>query len=469
MKRKRGTSLAAICLIVIGLIWVFNAQDAPRATRAPARPAPARAIAPSRHEATTVPGEAPAPEFPPSLQRFTLTEFDGRAVSGLKIGVQTGNRKFEVVSDDQGLFQFVGSGSDQTRLAPLDAAWQLTKTEFAASSRPQVVVVYRHLRIEGLLRVQGAKALDLTNAKVRYSIGARPRDNAEGAGRVHRLARHGIPLEGGLGVPSADGRFEGTLPAIAGYVVHARLSGWYADGVAVLAEGAGDRVSVVLELKRGTRLSGRLLNDHGQPAAKGTMVHVYITLRGDPKSLTVEEAFRLRGSARCGMTCRVNEQRGESIANFHYVARTEDDGTYSVVVHQQGELTARANAAGHAPATAKAGWDLARGGRMDLSARKVEAPASIEIKVGGVPQLNTRVEIVDMVSRGPQMAVLTKTDQKGCIPSTWLEPGRAYSIGVGEPPAHVVNRAFLRWHGERSIDIVPKGKQGHRPMPDNWW
>ncbi|MHC4451640.1 MAG: hypothetical protein ACYS0E_16145 [Planctomycetota bacterium] len=375
----------------------------------------------------------------------------------------------ELETDHSGMVELTRKSAGKTRVEMLDAAWHLTKSEFATAESLTTVIVYRELQVDGVVRVLAEDPLDLTKVKIGFSVGAARSGEEGGVPRLHRLARYGLPMDGRLAKPDAEGFFEGKLPRVAGYVVHASMPGWFAESVPVPMDTEEHRVSVLLELRKGTRLHGRILDDAGQPVPKGTSVHVYITIRGDPAKLTVEEAIRMRGSAPCGMTCKLSVQRGETIANFHYRIFTNDAGEYSLVVQQRGDVTVRAHVKGHAPATARSGWLPAQGQNLDLVVNRVLAPTDIEIKVEGFPQVNARVQIVDLVSRGPQMAILTKTDSEGRLPSSWLEPGHEYLIGVGDPPAHVVNRIYIKWQGQHSINIVPRGKKGFKGLPKDWW
>jgi len=467
MNKKRLFVLAALVVLCVTIMLLLsNDRDRQRSRRETIAKTPEPQV--TQREVAAPPITPPA-EPTAFRQSFKFEEFDGQVVAGLAVRFSTPDQSIESETDQSGMVELTRKGPGKTRVETLDAAWHLTKSEFATAESLTTVIVYRELQVDGVVRVLAEDPLDLTKVKVGFSVGAARAGEEQGAPRLHRLARYGLPMSGRLANPDAEGFFEGKLPRVAGYVVHASIPGWFAESVPVPMDTEASRVSLLLELRKGTRLHGRILDDAGKPVPKGTSVHVYITIRGDPETLTVEEAMRLRGSARCGMTCGISVQRGESIVNFHYLAFTNDAGEYSLVVQHRGDVIARAHVSGHAPATARSGWLPAQGQNLDLVANRVLAPTDIEIKVEGFPQVNARVQIVDLVSRGPQMAILTKTDGKGCLPSTWLEPGHEYMIGVGEPPAHVVNRTYVKWHGQHSINIVPRGKEGFKDLPKDWW
>ncbi|MHC4409783.1 MAG: hypothetical protein ACYS0F_12355 [Planctomycetota bacterium] len=461
--------LVAFGLVLLGVALILclpTDSGHPRsARRAPVEPIAQPEPQPVPPESTTAPVASPIE----SRQSFRFEEFDGRPVGELAVRFRRADQTVDLETDEAGAVDVACKGRGKIGIEMLDPTWSLTKSEFAEAIGPTTVVVYREVQLDGVVKVVEDGFLDLTTVNVGFSIGAARKEDGDGAARLQRLIRQGIPHEARIANASADGTFQGTLPRVDGFVVHATAPGWFAESVPVLLDADAERVSVVLELRRGVRLYGRLLDDSGRPVPKGTLVHIFITVRGDPKTLPVEEAYRLRGSARCGMTFILSEKRGESIASFRYQVMTDAEGRYSAIAQQQGDVIVRAYVPGHIPATTSGGWVQAQGHELGLVARRVEAPTSVEIKLEGVIQPNTPVRVVDLVPRGPHITLVTRTDAEGKLPSSWFESGRDYMLMVGEPPNHVGNRKYIHWNGESSINVIPKGKKGHEGLPKDWW
>jgi len=439
---------------------------------------PQRASAPVEREIvrdTTKLDPGPAQADPrPSTQPSQLIRFvdlAGGETSGIPVAVRGPNEAIEAHTDENGEIALEGTGARDIKVAVLDEAWHVvegTVAVGASPATPSTVRVYRNLRIDGRIEVIDADPPDLTTVKVGYSIGAAPGEAGLGMDAVHQLYRDGLAPAGKLASPSESGEFSGTMPRLKGFVVNASAPGRYAESVPIAVVPGMERVEVVLKLRRGIPVRGRLLDDAGNPVPAGTLVHVYVTVRGTPDTLNVDEAFRLRGSAHCGMTFRLSEQRNESFATFHYAAKTNEAGEYSIVLQQQGDVTVRAHVVGHAPAGASSGWLPAQGHHIDIVAKRDVAPTSVKILINGFPQINTPVKIVELISRKPQMSVDSRTDANGQLPASWLVHGSTYILMVGVLPAGAVNRAYVEWRGQSSVNVIPSGKDGHQGLPKDW-
>jgi hypothetical protein len=469
---KRRKVLAALFLgvLAISVILGFGPDDGRAPERAPAIVPPQIESARLKPNVPPSKSEKAVLSAPTAERRLLFVDLAGGDASGIPVAVSGLDKTVELTTDANGEIALEGPGPRDITVAMLDDAWHVVEDTLAVGGKPATARVYRNLRIDGRIEVTDADPPDLTTVKVGYSIGAAPGEAGLGMDAVHQMYRDGLAPAGKLASPNESGEFSGTMPRLKGFVVNASAPGWYAESVPIVVVPAMERVEVVLKLRRGIPVRGRLLDDAGNPVPAGTYVQVYVTVRGTPDTLNVDEAFRLRGSARCGMTFRLSEQRNESIANFRYQARTNEAGDYSVVVQQQGALTVRSHVVGHAPAGASSGWLPAQGQHLDLVAKRDVAPTRVEILINGFPQINTPVKIVEVISRRAQMAVDSRTDANGQLPASWLVHGSKYILMVGGMPAGAVNRAYVEWRGQSSINVISRGKEGYRRViPKEWW
>jgi hypothetical protein len=149
-----------------------------------------------------------------------------------------------------------------------------------------------------------------------------------------------------------------------------------------------------------------------------------------------------------------------SVTSQGRAARADDGGVADVAVAREGRVTIFVWAEGYRPAVVHAGWlDLSRSGaRIVLRA----APAGGRTRVvrDGEPIGPCDVSLVVFDAGDAQDGVVLHSDDEGCLPTDWLEPGQAYWVHVkprhtarGRPEANP-HPGFMVWDDRPTLDVA---------------
>ncbi|MHC4452892.1 MAG: hypothetical protein ACYS0E_22585, partial [Planctomycetota bacterium] len=141
-------ALVVICVTI--MLLLSNEPDRQRSRRGTTATTP---------EPQVTQREVPAPPITPPAeptafrQSFKFEEFDGEVVAGLAVRFSADEQTIDSETDEGGLVEFLRKSPGKTRVEILDAAFHLTKSEFAAAEGLTTVIVHRELQVDGVVRV----------------------------------------------------------------------------------------------------------------------------------------------------------------------------------------------------------------------------------------------------------------------------------------------------------------------------
>lgn len=257
----------------------------------------------------------------------------------------------------------------------------------------------------------------------------------------------------------ADGRFRIVVPAISGLEITGDALGWIPDRQTPFLEGAtqGAPIRLHLTLQKAERLQGRCLDEDGKPVADA-QVNCYVVLRESARGEAhVEDA---RASYPGGGVTVVSGPNGTQMT-VRRAGRTDADGRFDIPIVAHGETVLVARARGRTIARqAVARSEFRDGATLTLrSSPDVARKLRIVARTGGDPVVRCQCVVGDLDTGYPfQPAFTITTDDRGDLPTEWLEDGHLYMIVPCQPSAPVAvytcGGRFFRWSGQSSLALL---------------
>ncbi len=463
---------------------------APRVHVAPPAPETIREPAHEPETAAVALAEPDAPSEPPAepLTLIVRDVWNGREVVGVPLALTTERSAAELAAAGRanelapGRFRIeevarallrIPAASVGDPLESLDAEWRVVGRSRPDATNHMVVWVARSLLVEGSVRIVDASAvlafddieiLACSNGADSYVGGAATADTTpdEPWLAAQRLGDLGV-----LGRPDADGRFAFTIPRLRSTTIRARVrarsdaaaTGWRDAAFTIPdAMARSGTARVVLELERGYVLSGRVVDEDGNPVV-GVRVTLHIVRRVDRSALVPAELRKM------GLGYSANWHPGMPQAIVDHAVRgsTGAGGRFELAARIDGELTISL-----APATEHHVENIAVGSvsgysRSDAfvvrSARDVPPVRLVGPDGTGFP--GRQVLFNDLSAGDIQPCYSRRLGTDSAIPGRFLVAGRRYAFTVlPEEGSLPIAEDTVVWRGEREIVVRPFNAAG---------